>query len=259
MCLLAIAHNVHPDYRLIIAANRDEFYARRSAPAAFWEEHPQVLAGRDLEQGGTWLGVTRSGRLAALTNIRNPRAYKSNAPSRGALTREFLASELSAAEFVQRLRSSGAAYNGFNLVLWDGERLAHVNSQSGYYQEIHPGIHALSNLDLNTPWPKVEHAKQSMTQVLRAESLREPVFALLADRSTAADQELPDTGVGIEMERRLSPIFIHAPNYGTRCSTLVMIGHDGRIRFEERSFDAHAEMTHQFQETFFSTPVTTPI
>lgn len=240
MCLIIFAWQAHPRYRLVLAANRDEFRDRPAARADFWPETPGLLAGRDLKGGGTWLGVTREGRLAAVTNYRDPRSYREGAPSRGHLVTEFLRGDLSPATFLDGLRHGGEGYNGFNLLAGDREELWYYSNRGGAPAEVAPGIHGLSNHLLDTPWPKVERGREALARLLAGgrEPATEELFALLADRAQAPDQFLPDTGVGIERERLLSPLFIDAPGYGTRSSTLLLVGHDGAVTFIERSFDS---------------------
>jgi len=238
MCLILMAYQVHCRYRLILLANRDEFYDRPSAAAAYWEDAPQLLAGRDLVHRGTWLGVTRGGRFAALTNYREPSAHRKEAPSRGALTSDFLSSETSAQEYLERLRGDGAKYNGCNLLVGDPEGVYCYSNKSGEVARLAPGIHGLSNHLLDTPWPKVVRGREALAAVTAAgEFSREDLFGILADRTRPPDELLPDTGVGLELERLLSSIFIASERYGTRCSTILLIGTDGGVTLVERSFN----------------------
>lgn len=246
MCLLLVALDAHPDYKLIVAANRDEFYARPAAPADWWHDHPQIFAGRDLQHGGTWLGVSRGGRFAALTNFRDPRAFKANAPSRGSLPRDFLIADHSAGAHVQTLAECSSIYNDFNLVLWDGAQACFFCSRGTYSAEISRGIIAVSNHLPDTPWPKVVRSKSGLGELLAQPGAlqREAIFALLRDRNLAPDEALPDTGVGLALERELSPIFIAREGYGTRCSTLVTVDGRGRVEFEERGFAPGMALQH---------------
>jgi uncharacterized protein with NRDE domain len=248
MCLIVFAYRCHPRYRLVVAANRDEFYRRPTAPAAFWPECPQVLAGRDLEQGGTWLGVTRGGRIAALTNYRDPAANRADARSRGALVRDYLGGGVGPAAFAEQAAAAGRDYNGFNLLAGDGESLRYCSNRDGAAYEVPPGVHGLSNHLLDTPWPKVARAKTALAACLegREETLAARLFALLADAVPAADEDLPDTGVGLAWERTLSPIFIASPDYGTRSSTVVLAGYDGRVWFIERTWPEGSELVYEF-------------
>jgi uncharacterized protein with NRDE domain len=242
MCILLVAHDAHPNYRLVLAANRDENYDRPAAPASFWEDATEVLAGRDLRDGGTWLGVTRTGRWAALTNFREAGPAREGAPSRGGLVAGFLRGSMSPEEFVHSRVSGAEAYNGFSLFCGDGSTLAFLSNRGGGLRVLAPGIYGLSNGPLDTPWPKVELGKRGLAALLQlAPPFDEAgAFALMADGSRPPDEELPSTGVGLEIERALSPIFVATERYGTRCSTLLAIGRDGQVRFVERTFNQSA-------------------
>lgn len=254
MCILLVAHDAHPCYRLVLAANRDEEYARPAAPAAFWEDAPHILAGRDLRDGGTWLGVTRSGRWAALTNFREPGRRRPDAPSRGRLVAGFLRGAESPESYAGGCASGASAYNGFSLFCGDGRSLAFLSNRDGGPRVLEPGIFGLSNGPLDTPWPKVELGKSGLEALLStAPPLDESaIFGLLGDSSTPPDEDLPDTGVGLELERGLSPLFVALPGYGTRCSTLLALGRDGSVRFVERTFggrpDAWTERRYEFKD-----------
>lgn len=238
MCLIALAWRVHPDFPLIVAANRDEFYHRPAAPAQFWEESPHVLAGRDLQAGGTWLGVTRTGRFAALTNYREPGA-PAGALSRGLLVSGFLEGQMSAADYADQVAQAGQQYSGFNLLLGDAQGLLAVSNRGLAPTPLPPGVHGLSNHLLNTPWPKVEKVKRGLAALLQQPLSDEALLALMRDDQPAADADLPHTGVGLEMERLLSPLFIRSPRYGTRVSTLLRMGE--HIHFSEQAFDEGKE------------------
>jgi uncharacterized protein with NRDE domain len=235
MCLILFAHGVHPDYPLVIAANRDEYYRRPTAKAAFWPDHPEILAGRDLECMGTWLGVTRAGRFAALTNFRDPSDRKTDAPSRGQLVSGFLASGREPREYLEDIARLAPQYNGFNLLIGDVDRVCYFSSRLASVQELPPGVHGLSNHLLDIPWPKVERGKRRLQAVLAEEPSTEALLDLLHDREPVAENELPDTGIGPEMERVLSPALIVSAQYGTRASTAVLFGQDGEVSFSERT------------------------
>jgi len=238
MCLILIAYHLHPRYPLILAANRDEFYQRPSAAAAFWPDIPQILAGRDLVHQGTWLGISRSGRFAALTNYRDPHAARRNAPSRGELVSGFLRSEIGAEDYLERLRADAPAYNGYNLLFGDLDGLYWFSNKSAKAVKLAPGIHGLSNHLLDTPWQKVVRGKKSLANVVgNADFSREDLFAILADRTQADDELLPDTGVGLARKRMLSSIFITSERYGTRSSTVLLIDSNRQVSFSERSFN----------------------
>lgn len=237
MCLILIGRGVHPKYKLVIAANRDEYYDRPTAQLSFWEDHPQVLAGRDLKNRGTWLGVTARGRLAAVTNFRDPQTRMENALSRGLLVSDFLVSTQSAKGYLGELEKRAADYNGFNLLVGDEDQLF-CFSNRGDTVELGTGVFGLSNHLLDTPWPKVEKGKKGLEAALeqRGEDLVERLLAVLDDREKPPDHTLPDTGVGLEWERILSPIFITSPNYGTRSSSAALFEQTGRITFIEQTF-----------------------
>lgn len=249
MCIIALAYQQHPDYPLLLAANRDEFFTRPTAAAHWWQNH-NMVAGQDLQAGGTWLGICRSGRVAALTNFRDPQAMRRNAPSRGKLVSDFLSGNDSSEEFINRLMPDLAQYNGFNLLLFDGGKLFYVSSVEQRGEQLPAGLYVVSNHVLDTPWPKVERLKQGMLQQLAAPQLdAEMLFELLSDRQQPPDNQLPDTGIGLEWERRLGSIFVAAPGYGTRASTLLRIHQQCRAELIERSFNADGLVseTRQFQ------------
>jgi uncharacterized protein with NRDE domain len=233
MCLILVAWQAHPQYPLVVAANRDEFYARPTAAAGRWAEDPRVLGGRDLEAGGTWLGVREDGRFAAVTNVREPGAAK-GVRSRGLLPRDFLLGEQPPAPWAQAL--DGDHHSGFNLLLADPRELWYRSNRGGAARRLAPGVYGLSNHLLDTPWPKLAGAKARFAAALAALPGPEPCFAILADREIVPDQDLPDTGVALEWERLLSAVFVRSPTYGTRASTVLTRARDGAIRLEERRF-----------------------
>ena len=238
MCLIGIAYRAHAKHDLVLAANRDEFHERPSVPAAAWPEHPQIFGGRDLRQKGSWLAVSTAGRLAAVTNVRRMVPPDPGAPSRGRLVADFLQGNASAADFARGLTEEAQNYSGFNLLLYDGGELRFVTNTPDFRDEpVAPGVHALSNATLDTPWPKARRLHQALESWSRDswESFT-PLFKALADRAPGADAELPNTGVGKTLERMLSAPFIVSPNYGTRCSTVVALG-GGKIDFAERRFE----------------------
>jgi uncharacterized protein with NRDE domain len=237
MCLVLVVWRMHPEYSCVVAANRDEFHARPAAPAGWWPDQPQILAGRDLEAGGSWLGVSRTGRFAALTNYRDPEQRRKDAPSRGALVVSMLESGAPVAECLTYLSGISAAYNGFNVIFSDGERLGIYESVRGCGRELGPGIYGLSNHLLDTPWPKMQNAKSRLEAALLGLHDNAPVLELLRDDQPAPDLQLPQTGVSLEWERLLSSAFVRAPDYGTRCSTIIRIERQGRAYFEEWSWD----------------------
>lgn len=234
MCLIVFAWRPGHAQPLLVAANRDEFHARPSRPLGEWPEQPGLFAGRDLEAGGTWMGYTRSGRFAALTNIRDP-SRPQGALSRGRLPRDFLAGSSSPQDYLQALCGRLAEYSGFNLLVGDGQALWFLNAREGQPRAVEPGVHGISNASLDTPWPKLLRARQALATALAAPS-SEALFALLADRWQPADGDLPDTGVGLVTERLLSSAFIASPTYGTCASTLLRVCADGHWQMIERSF-----------------------
>ncbi|MGC1954933.1 MAG: NRDE family protein [Gammaproteobacteria bacterium] len=251
MCLIFVAYRQRADYPLIIAANRDEFYRRPSAAAHHWNEAPTVLAGRDLKARGTWLGITRAGRFAAITNFRDPRRNRDSAPSRGQLVRDYLCGDLSPQAYCQAISSSAAAYNGFNLLLGNRRELWYYASQGDRARALEAGLYGLSNCLLDTPWPKVVRGKELFRRLLTQERLSETALLhMLADRTCPPDELLPDTGVGLPWERTLAPIFIRSDHYGTRSSTVLLVTAEGRVQFSERNFvqgsNEHATQRYEF-------------
>jgi len=238
MCLVLIAWRGDSKYPCVIAANRDEMHSRPTAPAQWWRSQPPILAGQDLMAGGTWLGITRAGRFAALTNYRDPEQRREGTPSRGTLVTSILMSKDTVQQSLDHLREVGADYNGFNLIFSDGERLAIYESVPGAGRELGPGIYGLSNHLLDTPWPKVRTAKSRLSTVLSELENSDAALALLRDDEPAPDDQLPRTGVGMPWERLLSSAFVRAPEYGTRCSTVVRIDQRGRACFDEWTWDS---------------------
>ncbi|MGD2000933.1 MAG: NRDE family protein [Desulfobacterales bacterium] len=240
MCLILFSFNTQPGFRLILAANRDEFYVRPTRPLSAWTDVPEVYGGRDLKEGGTWLGITRRGRLAALTNFRDPAHQLPQAPSRGLLINRFLTGNAPPADYLEQLQKTAHRYNGFNLLAGDQTGLWYFSNRSNGIVELQPGYYGLSNHLIDTEWPKVSQGKNRLQDLLNRSGGwgAEDLFALLADRAVAPDRELPNTGVGLEWERALSPLFITSPNYGTRSSTVLLIETSGEVTLLERSFVA---------------------
>ena len=236
---MLFAWHARPDYPLIFAGNRDEAYERPSTGAAFWDDEPDIFGGRDLEKGGTWLGLTRSGRLATVTNYRAGFSRRGAAPrSRGELVASYLRSTESPTRFLQQVAPISAQYRDFCLIVGDLDHLYFYSNRGSGPEEITPGVHGLSNHLLDTPWPKVRHGSERVSALLGCSEsdLVAGLFEILADRTRAPDAELPDTGVGLTRERELSPCFIADARYGTRASTVLLIKRDGQILFIERSF-----------------------
>jgi len=237
MCLILFSLNVHPEYSLIMAGNRDEFYSRPAAPLKFWKDEPSVLGGRDLAGGGTWLGVTKSLKIAALTNCRDPSAFNPDAPSRGDLVKNFLCGKQEPQSYIRNVEKIGNRYNGFNLIAGERDRLWIYSNRGRATEEIPPGFYGISNHFLDTPWPKIKRSKDVLEGMFTKDEVdMEAIFAVLEDRTFPPAEDLPDTGAGPEWERMLSPIFVSSDIYGTRSSSALLIGKDGNMRFLERTF-----------------------
>jgi uncharacterized protein with NRDE domain len=248
MCLIVIAWRARPDLPLLVAANRDEWRDRPAEPAHWWPDAPSILAGRDLEARGTWMGVTREGRFAAVTNFRDPSDRRSTARSRGGLVTEFLSSSEAPERYLAKVAEEASEYNGFNLIVGDGASLWYFGSREGTARAISPGVHGLSNHVLDEPWPKVIRGRQAMERALADDDPFPSLFALLGDPLGVPDAELPRTGVALEWERRLAAPLITGADYGTRASTVVSFSNDREVRFEERTLAADGSVSHR--ETF---------
>jgi uncharacterized protein with NRDE domain len=247
MCLIVFSWQVIAECPLIVAANRDEFYSRPSAPATWWTDHPNIYAPRDLQAGGTWLGIAKlkdgGYKFAAITNVRDGSQQMPNAPSRGNLVSDFLISTDHIKNYLQRISSSAKNYNGFNLLI--GE-ISETTQELSWFsnrnlddtkngQLLAPGIYGLSNGTLNSSWPKVSKAKAEMASLLCQNAPREAFFEMLSDKQPAPDHRLPNTGVSQEMERLLSSVCIESDTYGTRSSMLLEISDDGVFQYQERA------------------------
>ena len=249
MCLIFFSVHNHPTYKLIVAANRDEFYNRKTAAAAYWEDHPQLLGGRDLEACGTWMGITKSGRISMLTNYRDPLNINPNAPSRGQLVSDYLLSMEEPEQYLKRIEQNGKVYNGFNLLAGTVNGLYYYSNYKEGVDKIAPGFYGISNHLLETPWPKVVRGKEKMKPVLAKATINpDDLFEVLYDNEIADDNKLPNTGLTIERERALSSMFIKTENYGSRCSTVVLVDHDNHVLFAERVYDLQ---TFQFTTQTF--------
>ena len=248
MCLIIFAHRADPAYPLVLAANRDEFFGRATAHAQFWQpDYPHILAGRDLVAGGTWLGISRTGRFAAVTNIRDPSQPERKARSRGELTLNFLNSKESAQQYCEGLREHFDEFAGFNLLVSDGETLCYVNNFENLLEELRPGVYGLSNGLLNSPWPKVERGRECLQQLIQADSPlpTDSLINMMRDRQRAQDSNLPATGIPLQLERELSATFIsnERREYGTRCSTALLMQAGGLFQFSEQSYDDEGQPT----------------
>ena len=235
MCLITFAFNAHPKYRFILAANRDEFYARPTSAAGWWQDHPEVLGGRDLLAKGTWMGIHRSGRFAAVTNYRDLRNIRSDAKTRGDLPTDFLLGNETPEGYTSEVQRDGSRYNGFNLIVLD-EEMAYAGNYSEDSYQLGFGIYGLSNALLDTPWPKVVKAKSEFETLIQKEFKLEDLVELMDDTETAADDQLPETGLDYTREKALSAMCIRTPDYGTCCTTALTIDYEGRVNFLEKTY-----------------------
>jgi uncharacterized protein with NRDE domain len=251
MCLILVSVNNHSQYSLILAGNRDEFLDRPTASAHFWEDAPNILAGRDLRESGTWLGISTSGELAVLTNFRNPSGRKQNALSRGNLVSEFLRNECNPSKYAERLADDVHNYNEFNLLFGHRSQLRFLSNRETKPRILEPGVYGLSNHLLDTPWPKLVRGKMALQETLsKGENLDpEVLFEILTDRTQPPDESLPETGVGLEWERILAPIFVSSDSYGTRSSVVLLIDLENKVTFWERTYDNCNP--HRFEEKRF--------
>jgi len=239
MCLILLAWRAHTEFPLVFAGNRDEAYERPTAAAAFWGDDPQIFGGRDLEMGGTWLGITRSGRIAAVTNYRDGIGGTA-AHSRGELTASYLRGNEGPRSYLKRVAPHAKDYRGYSLIVGNQDLLFAQSNRGTGIDELARGVHGVSNHLLNTPWPKLVRGKQRLTGLLKAgeAELAEGLFQALADRAVAPDAELPDSGVGLQRERELSPAFIAGERYGTRATTVILVSRRNEAVFVERRFGA---------------------
>jgi uncharacterized protein with NRDE domain len=249
MCLIFISLNNHPSFKLIVAANRDEFYNRKTAAAGFWEDHPDILGGRDLEAGGTWLGMTRKGKISMITNYRDPKNINPNAPSRGQLVSDYLTGDSNPSQYLFQLKPVAKKYNGFNLITGTTDELCYFSNYRDGIEQLKPGLYGLSNHLLETPWPKIEKGKIKFAEVVSRAFTPDDLFRVLTDDQVAPDEKLPDTGIGLDRERVLSSMFIKSPGYGTRCSTVILVDYSNHVFFAERVYDL---TTFSFTEKSFT-------
>ena len=238
MCMIVFAYNYHPGYRLVLAANRDEFYDRPTEQARFWEDYPDLMAGRDTRWGGTWLAVTRKGKFAAVTNYRDMSSHLEHGLSRGLMLCDYLAGNSNPESFMAGLEYTKNRYNGYNLLLGDLENMFYSSNHGADPRPVSPGIYGLSNHLLDTPWPKLIRSRTLFGEILsgEAEPPVERLLEMLTDQQIAPDQQLPETGIGLEWERFLSYIFIVGDGYGTRSSTVLLISDDNLVTLTERSY-----------------------
>jgi uncharacterized protein with NRDE domain len=250
LCLIVVAWRCRADLPLVVAANRDEWRDRAAETAHWWPDHPELLAGRDLKAGGTWMGVTRSGRFGAVTNFRDPSDRRSTARSRGDLVTDFLLARESPPAFLAGVARRAHEYNGFNLIVGDGASLWYFGSREGGARPITPGVHGLSNHVLDEPWPKVIRGRQAMESALAEKDPMPALFTLLGDPRGVDDAELPATGVGLAWERRLAAALIAGADYGTRASTALTVSAGGEVRLEERTRGPQGEETARANHAF---------
>lgn len=247
MCLIAFAFQHHPDYPLLLVANRDEFYARPTRSLHWWDDDPAILGGRDMQEGGTWMGMHQSGRFAALTNFRDPEHMRNDRPSRGQILRRYLNGDLHGDEMVRYLRTQGRLFNGFNLIFGTNEELFYYSNVKDQFRQLYPGIYGLSNAYLDTPWPKVERAKEGLQTLLSKPNAETPFIDLMHNTETAEEALLPNTGVPPEWEKKLSAMFITSEDYGTRLTTFVSVDRTGNVVYRERSYIPEGDTRITFQ------------
>ena len=250
MCLLLIGINSNPNFKLIIAANRDEFYGRTTWPAHFWVDYPSILAGKDLKAGGTWLGITKTGKIAAITNFREGLKPKDNVPSRGLLTLSFLAGKISGNDYLTAVQKNAFDYDGFNLILGSTDALYYFSNKQNLIEKLEDGIYGLSNGLLNSNWPKVVESKDKFRNALKSNFSTNELFEILYDQSLPDEKLLPNTGIDFQIERVLSSVFIKTEKYGTRCSTVITIDNSDNVRFIERTFNPRNEMYEEIKFNF---------
>lgn len=242
MCLILFSYLQNKEYKLILAANRDEFYERPTAPAAAWHGDNGIIGGKDLRAGGTWMGLHGSGRYGMVTNYRDPAQEQPRSSSRGHLVTNYLKNTETPSRYLSQLDSEKGDYNGYNILLGDADTLWYYSNRSGEAVQVEPGLYGLSNHLLDTPWPKVVRGKALLNSVINGAAPDiEGIFQLLLDNRIAPDDELPQTGVPLEWERTLSSMFIRSDGYGTRCSSILLIRTDGRMEFYERTYPPNGE------------------
>lgn len=247
MCLILFAYRQHADYPLILIANRDEYYARPTRDAHWWDDAP-LFAGRDLEAGGTWLGITRQSRFAAVTNVREPGGMRAGKNSRGELTRNFLADDATPRLYLEQLAAQDRDYAGFNLLLGEAGDFWFYSNRDPGIRRIEPGIYGISNGAFDEPWPKLSSGKDELAALLQGEIITADLMELLTDHQIAADHKLPQTGVSLDIERMLSSRFIRSPEYGTRACTVLTIDRERRVDFSEQNFrdaDHAGDLIHE--------------
>jgi len=255
MCLILLSYKQHSQYKLILATNRDEFYARPTLAMHWWKDKDGVLAGRDQKKKGTWMGIHKSGRFAAITNYRQMPITGNYSSSRGLLVSEFISTNISEKEYMAQLVDDAAMYDGYNLIFGDVDHLNYFSNRGAEPLELNPGIYGLSNHLLDTPWPKVVAGKERLKERSSQDEIDiDSLFEMMMNTDFGADSDLPDTGVGLELERILSaafidPIVIGSPEYGTRCSTVLLVDWDNNVTCEERSYVPEGKAKFNFTLT----------
>lgn len=246
MCIIFLAVNEHRDYPLILLANRDEFQERPALNAHFWKEHPELLGGKDLKEGGTWLGLTKNGRISAITNHRDIPLHKEGRHSRGLLVLDYLLSETSPSLYLEELVQNRENYNPFNLLVGSVKELFVYSNISNKIDRIEKGLHGISNAFLNTPWPKITRGLDKFKSAIEKDSIKtEELFSIMQDTAKAPDHLLPDTGVGLEKERFLSSIFLQSEVYGTRSTAVLLFDRNNTINFFEKSYSPGGTVTDE--------------
>jgi uncharacterized protein with NRDE domain len=250
MCLILFALHTHPKYKLILAANRDEFFNRETQFAHFWDNSKNILAGKDMASGGTWMGVQSKGRFIAITNYRHPEREILNPQSRGSLSRQFLADSETNKDFIGRIAAIRNQFNGYNLLLSDDglQSMVHYSNITNVTTSIKKGIHGLSNALLDSAWPKVESGKRMLSEIVSSSSIYpEQLISILNNHDTAPDHLLPNTGISTDLEKKLSPVFISMKGYGTRCSTALLVDKKDDVIFHEVSYNEQGEVISKIQ------------
>jgi len=251
MCFIAFSYKQHSKYKLIFCANRDEFYNRKAVEMHFWPENDSILAGKDVQGGGTWLGITKKGKLAALTNFREQSTVSPTKPSRGQIVKKFLEQDYETKEFIDYLKKSKSFYEGYNLIFGTIDKLYYFSNRSNGTLPISPGLYGLSNATLDTPWPKIKRGK-----ALLAEAISKPDFSItelfnvLTDNHKVHDDMLPDTGISPVYEKELSPIFVNMEHYGTRSSTVILVDYDYNANVYEQRYDNKGKVKGNSQFCF---------
>jgi uncharacterized protein with NRDE domain len=266
MCLILFSYRSHPGYRMILAANRDEYYARPTRALSYWDDAPGVLAGRDLEAMGTWLGITRAGRFAAVTNFREGQKRKEGAPSRGRIVSDYLETRTPPGQYIETIDKRRDVYSGFNLLLGDRDGLYYYSNRTPHrphgrspgIRKLKPGVYGISNHLMDTPWPKVAIGKNMFRSIIEKEEKisTEAILEMLKDATAPPDEMLPDTGAGLAWERILSPLFITSPDYGTRSSSVVLVDRAGKVQFTERSYMPGPDGTAAFSTVEYELQIT---